>query len=157
MKLITIENNEPINKNYIQKINNNIIRKKPVVLYFYMEECPYCVKTTNEWNQIQNYINNEILDKELLAIRINHKLFGLLNNVGEQPRQFPNIRYINGVSITHYNKEGVERNAQDLAGWIEDKQSKKSLFRPNNYYQTKKSRKSYKRKTHKKKSRKTTK
>jgi thiol-disulfide isomerase/thioredoxin len=128
MKLITIENNEPINKKYIQKINNNIIRKKPVVLYFYMEECPYCVKTTNEWNQIQNHINNKILDQELLAIRINHKLFGLLNNVGKQPRQFPNIRYINGDTITHYNKEGVERNAQDLARWIEDKQSKKISF-----------------------------
>ena len=135
MKLITIENNEPINNNYIQKINNNIIKKQPVVLYVYMEECPYCVKTTNEWNQIPNHINNEILDEELLAIRINHKLFGLLNNVGEQPRQFPNIRYINGVYITHYNKEGVERNAQDLARWIEDKQSKKSLFKPNNSYQ----------------------
>ena len=128
MKLITIENNEPINKNHIQKINNNIIRKKPVVLYFYMENCPYCVTTTNEWNQIPNHINNEILDEELFATRINYILFGLLNNVGEQPIKFPNIRYINGVSITHYNKEGVERNAQDLARWIEDKQSKKSLL-----------------------------
>ena len=128
MKLITIENNELINKIHIQKINNNIIRKKPVVLYFYMEECPYCVTTTNEWNQIPNHINNEILDEELLATRINHILFGLLNNVGEQPTKFPNIRYINGISITHYNKEGVERNAHDLARWIEDKQSKKSLL-----------------------------
>ena len=137
MELITIENNtEPNNITSIQKINNNIIRKKPVVIYFYMDGCPYCVTTTNEWNQIPNHISREKLDDELLAIRINRLLFTSLNNVGQQPQSFPNIRYIHGNSITHYDKEGVERNAPNLAKWIEDKQSKKlSIIKPIKSYQ----------------------
>jgi hypothetical protein len=126
MELISIENNtEPENILSIQKINNNINRKKPVVIYFYMDKCPYCIKTTDEWNQIPNHINKEILDDELLSVRINQLLFNNLNNVGEQPRSYPTIRYINGNTITQYNKEGIYRNAQDLAKWIEDKQTKR--------------------------------
>jgi thiol-disulfide isomerase/thioredoxin len=125
MELISIENNtDPKNILSIQKINNNINRKKPVVIYFYMDECPYCIKTTDEWNQIPNHINREILDDELLTIRINQLLFNNLNNVGEKPRSYPTIRYINGNTITQYDKEGEYRTAQDLAKWIEDKQTK---------------------------------
>jgi hypothetical protein len=136
MELISIENNtEPNNILSIQKINNNINRKKPIVLYFYMDDCPYCVTTTKEWNQIPKHINREILDDELLAIRINQLLFTSLNNVGEQPRSFPNIRYINGNTITQYNKQGVDRNASDLAKWIEDKQTKRvSLTKPTTFH-----------------------
>jgi hypothetical protein len=127
MELISIENNtEPENILSIQKINNNINRKKPVVIYFYMDKCPYCIKTTDEWNQIPNHINKEILDDELLSVRINQLLFNNLNNVGEQPRSYPTIRYINGNTITQYNKEGIYRTAQDLAKWIEDKQTKRA-------------------------------
>jgi hypothetical protein len=135
MELISIENNtDPKNILSIQKINNNINRKKPVVIYFYMDKCPYCIKTTDEWNQIPNHINREILDDELLTIRINQLLFNNLNNVGEKPRSYPTIRYINGNTITQYNKEGEYRTAQDLAKWIEDKQTKRvSDIRPTTY------------------------
>ena len=129
MELITIENNsEPKNIKSIQKINDNINRKTPIVIYFYMEGCPYCVTTTNEWNKIPNHINRDILNDELLAVRINHILFNLLNNVGKQPQSFPTIRYVNSDSIAHYDKEGEERNAQNLARWIEEKHSKNRSF-----------------------------
>jgi hypothetical protein len=156
MELISIENNtEPNNILSIQKINNNINRKKPIVLYFYMDDCPYCITTTKEWNQIPKHINREILDDELLAIRINQLLFTNLNNVGEKPRSFPNIRYINGNTITQYNKEGVDRNASDLTKWIEDKQTKRvSDIRPITYVEeiVLPIRKSSKRKSSKRKS-----
>jgi hypothetical protein len=136
MKLITIENNsEPKNIDSIKKINN-IIKKTPIVIYFYMEGCPYCVTTTNEWNKIPNHINRNILDDKLLAVRINHILFNLLNNVGNQPKSFPTIRYVNNNSIIHYDKEGQERNASNLARWIEKHGKKRAVMNPIKTYQS---------------------
>ena len=122
MELINIENNSsPQNMEYIQRINNSIMRKKPVVIYFYMEGCPHCITTTDEWNQIPQHINKNKIDEDLLAIRINHILFDLLKDVGEQPKLLPNIRYVHGNTISQYNKEGIHRNAHDLSRWIEEK------------------------------------
>jgi hypothetical protein len=132
MNLISIEDaNSSENTNNIHKLNQHINDKSPIIIYFYMEHCPYCVTTTSEWNQIPNHINSNNIQSNLLAFRINHILYNLLKNVGDEPNSFPNIRYIDHNGIKYYDKEGIERNASNLAKWIEEMNVKNNFKRSN--------------------------
>ena len=126
MNYIIIENNTPENNSKIQKINQHIRNKKPVVIYFYKDGCPFCERTTPEWDNLSKYLPTVTTD--LLFLRINKLLYETLQSIGEKPMLYPNIRYIHGSYIDTFKKEGYERNSKNISIWIQQqhKISKKS-------------------------------
>jgi thiol-disulfide isomerase/thioredoxin len=123
MSYLIVENDTGENNSKIQKINEHVRNKKPVVIYFYKDGCPFCENTTPEWNKLPNYLSSE---NNLLVTRINKLLYEKLHSIGEKPSLYPNIRYINGSYIDTFKKEGEERNAKNLAMWIQQ-QPKNSI------------------------------
>jgi hypothetical protein len=120
MNYLTVENEIPENQIKIQKINQHISNKNPAVIYFYKNGCPFCERTTPEWDKLPNYLpqNNNIL-----VVRINKDYYEHLQSVGEKPILYPNIRYVHGSRIDTFKKEGDERNAKNLAMWIQQQPS----------------------------------
>jgi len=120
MNYLTVENEIPENQIKIQKINQHISNKNPAVIYFYKNGCPFCERTTPEWDKLPNYLpqNNNIL-----VVRINKDYYEHLQSVGEKPILYPNIRYVHGSRIDIFKKEGDERNAKNLAMWIQQQPS----------------------------------
>jgi len=116
MNYLIIENDTPENMSKINHINQHIRNKKPVVIYFYKEGCPFCERTTPEWDKLPNYLSQ---NKDLLVVRINKEYYDKLQSVGEKPALYPNIRYVYGSHIDTFKKEGDERNAKNLATWIQ--------------------------------------
>jgi thiol-disulfide isomerase/thioredoxin len=116
MNYLIIENNNPENISKIQQLNQHIRNKKPAVIYFYKDGCPFCERTTPEWDNLPNHLSKE---NDLLVARINKLLFDKFNSIGEKPALYPNIRYINGSNIDTFKKEGDERNTKNLAMWIQ--------------------------------------
>jgi len=119
MNYLIIENDTPENMSKINHINQHIRNKKPVVIYFYKEGCPFCKRTTPEWDKLPNYLSQ---NKDLLVVRINKEYYDKLQSVGEKPALYPNIRYVHGSHINTFKKEGDERNAKNLAIWIQQQQ-----------------------------------
>ena len=119
MNYLIIENDTPENNYKIQQINKHINSKKPVVIYFYKDGCPFCDRTTPEWDNLPNYLSN---NNDLLVVRINKLLYDKLHQIGDNPSLYPNIRYVNGSHINTFKKEGDERNAKNLAMWIQQQQ-----------------------------------
>lgn len=113
---LTVENETPENKSKINQINQHIHNKKPAVIYFYKNGCPFCERTTPEWKKLPNYLSQ---NKDLLVVDINKDYYEQLQSVGEKPALYPNIRYVNGSHIDTFKKEGDERNAKNLATWIQ--------------------------------------
>ena len=116
MNYLIIENNNPENISKIQQLNQHIRNKNPAVIYFYKDGCPFCERTTPEWDNLPNHLSKE---NDLLVARINKLLFDKFNSIGEKPALYPNIRYINGSNIDTFKKEGDERNTKNLAMWIQ--------------------------------------
>ena len=116
MNYLIIENDTPENNYKIQQINKHINSKKPVVIYFYKNGCPFCDRTTPEWDNLPNYLSN---NNDLLVVRINKEYYQRLQSIGENPSLYPNIRYVHGSHINTFKKEGDERNAKNLAMWIQ--------------------------------------
>jgi hypothetical protein len=119
MNYLTVENEMPENQLKIQKINQHISNKKPVVIYFYKEGCPFCERTTPEWDKLPNYLSQ---NNDVLVVRMNKDYYEKLQAVGEKPVLYPNIRYVHGSRIDTFKKEGDERNAKNLAMWIQQQQ-----------------------------------
>ena len=119
MNYLTVENVIPENQFIIQKLNQHISNKKPVVIYFYKEGCPFCERTTPEWDKLPNYLSP---NNDVLVVRINKDYYEKLQSVGEKPALYPNIRYVHGSRIDTFKKEGDERNAKNLAMWIQQQQ-----------------------------------
>jgi thiol-disulfide isomerase/thioredoxin len=113
---LTVENETPENKSKINQINQHIHNKKPAVIYFYKNGCPFCERTTPEWKKLPNYLSQ---NKDLLVVDINKDYYEQLQSVGEKPVLYPNIRYVHGSHIDTFKKEGNERNAKNLATWIQ--------------------------------------
>ena len=120
MNYLTVENEMPENQFKIQKINQHINNKKPVVIYFYKDGCPFCERTTPEWDKLPNYLSPT---NDVLVIRMNKEYYDRLRSVGEKPALYPNIRYVHGSRIDTFKKEGDERNAKNLAMWIQQQPS----------------------------------
>lgn len=116
MNYLIIENDTPENNSKINHINQHIRNKKPVVIYFYKEGCPFCERTTPEWDKLPNYLSQ---NKDLLVVRINKEYYDKLQSVGEKPALYPNIRHVHDSHINTFKKEGDERNAKNLAIWIQ--------------------------------------
>ena len=116
MNYLIIESDTLENNSKIQQINQHIRNKKPVVIYFYKEGCPFCERTTPEWDKLPNYLSQ---NKDLLIVRINKLLYEKLHYIGVKPSLYPNIRYISGSHIDIFKKEGDDRNAKNLAMWIQ--------------------------------------
>jgi thiol-disulfide isomerase/thioredoxin len=116
MNYLIIENDTPENNSKITHINQHIRNKKPVVIYFYKEGCPFCERTTPEWDKLPNYLSQ---NKDLLVVRMNKEYYERLQSVGEKPALYPNIRYVHGSHMSTFKKEGDERNAKNLAMWIQ--------------------------------------
>ena len=119
MRLIYL-NNPQLNREqqgYIHNINQHVYNKKPLVIYFYKEGCPYCIQTSKEWENIGQYVDNTQND-DLLAVQANGDLYNLLQNVGERPKMYPSIRYVYKDNIIPFTKEGPERTADSIAKWI---------------------------------------
>lgn len=121
MRLIYLKNPEPNQeqRQYIQNINRHVYNKKPLVIYFYKEGCPYCVQTSKEWDNIGQYVDNTLND-DLLAVQANCDLYHLLQNVGDRPRMYPTIRYVHKDNVIPFTKEGPERTADSIAKWISE-------------------------------------
>jgi len=140
MNYLIIENDTPENNSKIQQINEHIRNKKPVVIYLYKEGCPFCERTTPEWDKLPNYLSQ---NKDLLVVRMNKEYYEKLKSVGYKPALYPNIRYVNGSHIDTFKKEGDERNAKNLAIWIQQQQQQQqphsqlqnSIQNPINYIQ----------------------
>ena len=126
MNYLIIENDIPENNSKINHINEHIRNKKPVVIYFYKEGCPFCERTTPEWDKLPNYLSQ---NKELLVVRINKEYYDKLQSVGEKPALYPNIRYVHNSHINTFKKEGDERNAKNLAMWIQQQQPPSPLHK----------------------------
>jgi thiol-disulfide isomerase/thioredoxin len=116
MNYIIIENDTPENNSKIQKINHHVRNNKHIVIYFYKDGCPFCEKTTPEWDKLSNYLPT--ITNDLLFLRINKLLYEKLQSIGEKPMLYPNIRYVHGSHIDTFKKEGDERNSKNLASWI---------------------------------------
>jgi len=117
MNYLIIENDTPENNSKITHINQHIRNKKPVVIYFYKEGCPFCERTTPEWDKLPNYLSQ---NNDLLVVRMNKDYYDLLQSIGDKPALYPNIRYVNGSHINTFKKEGDERNVKNLAMWIQE-------------------------------------
>lgn len=117
MNYIIIENYTPENNSKIQKVNQHVRNNNPVVIYFYKDGCPFCERTTPEWDKLSNYLPS--ITNDLLLLRINKLLYETLQSIGEKPMLYPNIRYIHGSHINTFKKEGDERNSKNLATWIQ--------------------------------------
>lgn len=117
MNYIIIENYTPENNSKIQKVNQHVRNNNPVVIYFYKDGCPFCERTTPEWDKLSNYLPS--ITNDLLFLRINKLLYEKLQSIGEKPMLYPNIRYIHGSHIDTFKKEGDERNSKNLANWIQ--------------------------------------
>ena len=133
MNLI-IENDSPDNNHKILKINEHIRNKNPIIIYFYKDDCPYCVETTKEWNKIpfSKFKNKQ----NLIIAKINKILFDKFNNIGEPAKTYPNIRYIHNNKVYTFTKEGSDRNSVTLENWMNKLYSttnKKVQFPENNY------------------------
>ena len=105
-------------KQEINNINKHVSDQKPLVIYFYKENCPYCVQTSNEWTNIPQHITEQ--DNNLMSVKADGSLYNLLDNVGEQPIMFPTIRYVHQNKVVPFTKEGSHRTAYNLAKWIEE-------------------------------------
>lgn len=128
MNYLIIENDTIENNSKIQQINEHIRNKKPAVIYFYKEGCPFCERTTPEWDKLHNYLSQ---NKDLLVVRINKLLYEKLHYIGDNPTLYPNIRYVRGSHIDIFKKEGDERNAKNLAMWIQQQSlQQKTHIRP---------------------------
>ena len=121
MRLIYLsdsQHNEEQQQKQIYNVNQHLNNEKPIVIYFYREKCPYCIQTSKEWANIKQHIEKE--DDDLLAVKANGELYDSLENVGDQPRIFPTIRYVYKSKVTPFTKEGSQRTASSLAKWIEE-------------------------------------
>jgi len=122
MNYIIIENDTPENNSKIQKVNEHVRNNKHIVIYFYKEGCPFCERTTPEWDNLINYLPTI---NDLLLLRINKLFYEKLQSIGEKPMLYPHIRYIHGSHIDTFKKEGDERNSKNIAMWIQQHLSKK--------------------------------
>jgi thiol-disulfide isomerase/thioredoxin len=164
MNYLTVENEIPENQLKIQKINQHVGNKKPVVIYFYKNGCPFCERTTPEWDKLPNYLSP---NNDLLVVRMNKDYYEKLQSVGDKPALYPNIRYVHGSRIDTFKKEGDERNAKNLAMWIQQQPQQqqlqqqpsyisyvspqiKKLYRPRHNNPKYKNKKSFKKRKHKK-------
>jgi thiol-disulfide isomerase/thioredoxin len=128
MNYLIIENDTPENNFKIQQINQHIRNNKPVVIYFYKDGCPFCERTTPEWDKLPNYLSK---NDNLLVARINKVLYDKVQSVGDKPMLYPNIRYVHGSHINTFKKEGDERNSKNLSLWIQQQQPKShSMHKP---------------------------
>ena len=121
MRLIYLsdsQHNEEQQHQQINNVNQHLNNQKPIVIYFYREKCPYCIQTSKEWENINQHIEKE--NDDLLAVKANGDLYNSFENVGEQPRIFPTIRYVHKSKVTPFTKEGPQRTAYSLAKWIEE-------------------------------------
>jgi hypothetical protein len=116
MNYIVIENDTPENNSKIQKVNEHVRNNKHIVIYFYKDGCPFCEKTTPQWDNLFNYLPSI---NDLLLLRINKLLYEKLQSVGEKPMLYPHIRYIHGSHIDTFKKEGDERNSKSISIWIQ--------------------------------------
>jgi hypothetical protein len=138
MRLIYLKNPE-VNRQqqeYIHNINQHVSNKKPLVIYFYKEGCPYCIQTSKEWNNIGQYVDNT-LNNDLLAVQANSDLYHLLQNVGDQPRMYPTIRYVHKDNVIPFTKEGSERTADSIAKWISEMANRQNQVQDTDSYREK--------------------
>jgi thiol-disulfide isomerase/thioredoxin len=134
MNYLIIENDTPENNYKIKQLNQHITSKKPVVIYFYKEGCPFCDRTTPEWDKLPNYLSK---NNDLLVVRMNKLLYEKLQSVGDKPALYPNIRYVNGSRIDTFKKEGDERNAKNLALWIQQQPPSNHSLHPTHHFSIK--------------------
>jgi len=124
---ITDLNNEE-NINNFKKFNQHLSSGKQCFLFLYMDGCYPCKMTKLSWAKIPGCIKKENLkNKNVMVAEINENLFGKMKNVGNSPRGFPTLRYIdkNGKIVEEYESG---RDPQDFADWIESKLTKKRAY-----------------------------
>jgi len=121
MRLIYLsesQNNREKQQQQIYQVNQHVNKDKPLVIYFYREGCPHCIKTSSEWKNMRQHIEKP--NDDLLAVESNGELYNMFQNVGDQPRLYPAIRFVHKNSVIPFTKEGDQRTAYSLAKWIED-------------------------------------
>ena len=70
-----------------------------------------------------------IKDYVFISSVLGKEYYDKLQSVGEKPALYPNIRYVHNSHINTFKKEGDERNAKNLAMWIQQQQPPSPLHK----------------------------
>jgi hypothetical protein len=109
----------PSNNDNLQKCNKHNKEGKHLFLFLYMNGCPPCNQTKENWKHIQSQLNPEYLnDDDIMLSQINYKLYDKLDNVGDEPMAFPTLRHIHNNKVEEYN-DG--KSTDELINWIKSK------------------------------------
>jgi len=88
-------------------IQDNILKGKPVVIFFHMNGCGYCIQAMPEWKKIPSISGISMFDIEQSNAS---GLIAKYNVVG-----FPTLLFIHGNKVETY--EG-ERTKESMEQWI---------------------------------------
>jgi thiol-disulfide isomerase/thioredoxin len=97
----------------IHNINNNIIPKKNVIIYYYSDTCPYCIMMKGLWKEISNKYKNE---KNITIISLDRKIMSKLNKNLHIEMVPTIIFYKKGIKQFEFLKE---RNIENLTKFFD--------------------------------------
>jgi len=108
---------------------NNLFSKHPVIIYYYMDGCPWCVRLDPIWKKFKKraHVNN----KQLIVIKVESQNKRLLN-FDPDANMFPTIKLYNkGKELSTFNDERSVGNllnflnSQKLVSEIKKKKASK--------------------------------
>jgi len=97
----------------IDNINNNIIPKKNVIIYYYSDTCPFCIMMKGLWKEICNKYKNE---KNITIISLDRTLMSKLNKNLHIEMVPTIIFYKKGIKKFEFLKE---RNLENLSNFFD--------------------------------------
>lgn len=109
-------------ENQIDMLNNCIHHGKHVFLFTFMDGCGPCNNTKPQWDNVKNHVGNK---NNVVVVRMNHKLFPLLKNMGNEPMGYPSLRHVTKNGVEEYEDWNTpvmkDRSSESFKKWIDDK------------------------------------
>jgi thiol-disulfide isomerase/thioredoxin len=131
---INKNNNNNVNKNFIDKLNKLFNHNDAkIFILFFMEGCGPCNATRPEWSKLNNVLSNEFKNRnDIVIVSIDKDFANKLKNFESELNSFPTIKFINNSGKINENYEDSnistkDRSIDSFIEWIKDKTGEKNI------------------------------